>query len=88
MLIRILTPGGELATAAPVRLVPDPLVGGPPVTARAEAGGLVRVSAPPRVFRVEAADAAGSPLVSRPIARPPAYAATELVVRLHPLTDG
>lgn len=84
MLIRVLTPTGELAPGTPVLLVPDPLHGGPEVTATAAVGGVVQVATPPRVFRVEALSASGERLTSRPIARPPTFASTELVVRLRP----
>lgn len=87
MLIRITTPMGPLPATTPVTLVPDPLHGGLIVTARAGEGGVVQVATPPRVFRVEAMGAGGERLSSRPIARPEAFASTELMVRLHPAAD-
>lgn len=87
MLIRIITPSGALPAAASVAMVPDPLHGGSTVTMQAGQEGIVQVAAPPRVFRIEAIGPTGERWSSRPIARPNAFASTELVVRLHPAGD-
>lgn len=84
MLIRLTSMDEVPLSGLRVKMLPEPGIDGRDIVLTTDQDGFVRTSEiPPKVFRIEAKNADGTTLSSRPIARPASFASKELTIKLH-----